>query len=83
MLNHESMDNGCFWCNGRLSANTKSICLRVTSLFIPINEMISILLDHRNPHLDTKTIKIGQEIKILWPIYVFGVMAAYFGSRMQ
>ena len=50
---------------------------------IPINEMIFILLDPRNPYLDTKTIKIGQEVKILWPNHVFGVMAAFFGSRMQ
>ena len=42
--------------------------------------MIFILLDPRNPYLDTKIIKIGQEVKILWPNHVFGVMAAFFGS---
>ena len=80
---HESMDNECFRCNGRLNANTKLIFSIVKSSLIPINEMIFILLDHRNPYLATKTIEIGQEIKILWPNYVFGVMAAFFGSRMQ
>ena len=63
-----------YWPRGALTR------VNVTKLLFKVGNEF---LDHKNPYLDAKTIKIGEEITIIWPIYVFGVMAAYFGSRMQ